>query len=115
MYIPDTFRGYIQKSDFKEIVNHRNHIFHTFLVENAPKIKNLQLLFTGTFLKYSTDPCAFRSRVFRLPAKCCYEHTELVLFRVWPMVHTSLILVVVNYEGRYWPSPTHMLLSELLS
>ena len=25
---------------------------------------------------HSTDPCAFRSRVFRLPPKCCNEHKK---------------------------------------
>ena len=40
------------------MVNHRNHIFHTFLVENDPTIKNVQLFSWELCFLYSTDPCA---------------------------------------------------------
>ena len=32
-------------------MNYRNHIFHTFLVENVPKIQKCTTFFMGTFFK----------------------------------------------------------------
>ena len=81
-------RVYIQKSDFKNGKSQKSHISYIF-GRKYPQNKKLCNFYHGNFVfLYSTDPCAFRSCVFRLPPKCCNEHKKYDLFRVWPMAYT---------------------------